>query len=103
MIARKYKSADLTRKQSLFFSIGLVVSLLLVITAFERRFYDDGNLANLGDATKAMFDEVLDIPSTEQPPPLPPRRTSFINIVEVPDIKEIEDEINMELDIDVTE
>ena len=74
-----------------------------MITAFERRFYDDGNLANLGDATKAMFDEVPDIPSTEPPPPLPPRRTSFINIVEVPAIMEIEDEINMELDIDVTE
>ncbi len=102
MIVRKYESADLTKKQGLFFGIGLVISLLFVITAFEWRFYDDGNLANLGDATNAMFDEVLDIPPTEQPPPPPPRKT-FVNIVEVPDIEDIEDEINIELDIDVTE
>ncbi len=102
MIVRKSASADLNSKRNLFFVIGLVISLLLVITAFEWKFYDDGQLANLDGDVSGIFEETLDIPQTEQPPP-PPPKTSFVSIIEVPDIEEIEDEIQLNLDIDITE
>ncbi len=103
MITRKSKSADLNSKRNLFFSIGLVLSLLLVITAFEWKFYDDGHLANINGDVSGLFEETFEIPPTEQPPPPPPKKTSFVNIVEVPDIEEIEEDINLNLDIDITE
>jgi protein TonB len=103
MIVRKNPSADLTQYNGLFYAIGLSISLLLVVTAFEWKFYDDGSVANIDTDINSMFDEVLDIPPTEQPPPPPPSKNRFIEIVEVPDLEEIEEDINIELDVDVTE
>jgi len=101
MIYKKYPKADLANKRHLFFGIGLVISLLLVITAFEWKFYDDGNLAILSDEVDT-FTEILEIPVTEQPPP-PLVKTQVLNIVEVEDMEEIELEIEIELDIEATE
>ena len=42
METKKNPNADLDKKSGLFLNIGLCVSLLLVITAFEWRFYDRG-------------------------------------------------------------
>ena len=42
MEVKKNLNADLEKKSSLFLNIGLCVSLLLVITAFEWKFYDRG-------------------------------------------------------------
>ena len=100
MLQKKSIKADLAKKSSLFLSIGLVISLLLVITAFEWRFYDDGALADLGLVTDD-FEEMLDIPQTEQPPP-PPPQIKQPEIIEVPDEEEIED-IDVNLDIEITE
>jgi protein TonB len=50
-----------------------------------------------------MFDEILDIPPTEQPPPPPPSQNKFVELVEVPDVEEIEEDIDISLDIEVTE
>ena len=48
MELKKTPDADLNRKTGLFLNVGLVVSLLLVIMAFEWKFYDDGSLVDLG-------------------------------------------------------
>ncbi len=101
MIEKKSEKADLTRKAGFYMSIGLVVSLILVITAFEWRFYDDGALADLGQVTDD-FEEMLDIPQTEQPPP-PPPVIQQPEIIEVPDEEEIEEEIEVNLDVEITE
>ena len=101
MVDKKSPEADLTRKSSLYLSIGLVVSLLVVNTAFEWKFYDDGALADLGQVTDD-FEEMLDIPPTEQPPP-PPPKIQQPEIIEVPDEEEIEDEIEVNLDVEITE
>ncbi len=100
MIEKKSKKADLSKKTGLYMTIGLVVSLLLVITAFEWRFYDDGALADLGHVTDD-FVEMLDIPQTEQPPP-PPPKIQQPEIIEVPD-EEIIEEIEVDLDVEITE
>ena len=90
-------------KHGLFFNIGLVVALAAVVGMMEWKTFDrDGELA-LGSVT-SDFEEVMDIPVTEQPPPPPPQQQiKNINIIEVPDVEEIEEEINISLDIDMTE
>ena len=47
MEPKKTEKADLTNKSFLFFSIGLMVSLLLAITAFTYRVYDDTSAKDL--------------------------------------------------------
>ena len=73
---------------------------MLVITAFEWKFYDDLGIVDLG-TIKDDFEEILEIPLTKQPPPPPPIIIQP-EIIEVPD-GEIIEELNVELDIDVTE
>lgn len=101
MVEKKSPQVDVTKKSGLYINIGLVVSLLLVITAFEWKFYDDGSLADLGAVTDD-FEEMLDIPPTEQPPP-PPPKIQQPEIIEVPDEEEIEEEIEVNLDVEITE
>lgn len=101
MVEKKSPKADVSRKSGLYMNIGLVVALLLVIAAFEWKFYDDGDLADLGQVSDD-FEEMLDIPPTEQPPP-PPPKIQQPEIVEVPDEEEIEEDIEVDLDVEITE
>jgi len=101
MELKKSPQADLNRKTGLFLNIGLVISLSLAISAFEWKFYDDGSLVDLGQVDDD-FDDMVDIPPTEQPPP-PPPKIQQPEIIEVPDEEEIEEEIEIDLDVEVTE
>jgi protein TonB len=101
MEIKKNPNVDLNNKTGLFLNIGLVVSLLLVITAFEWRFYDEGALMDLGQVSDE-FEDVMEIPPTEQPPP-PPPKIQQPEIIEVPDEEEIEEEIEVDLDVEITE
>lgn len=101
MIVKKAPKANLSNRSGLYLNIGLVISLLLVIMAFEWRFYDDGNLADLGQVSDD-FEEMLDIPQTEQPPP-PPPKIQQPEIIEVPDEEEIEEDIQVDLDVEITD
>jgi hypothetical protein len=86
---------------NLFFSIGLCLSLLFVITAFEWKFYDKGQIMDLG-MLDADFENVMEIPPTEQPPP-PVQKLEQPKIIEVPDEEEIMEDIKIDLDIEMTE
>ncbi|MEQ9049758.1 MAG: energy transducer TonB, partial [Marinoscillum sp.] len=101
MEPKKNPNVDLTRKSALFMNIGFTVSLLLVILAFEWRTYDDSGLVDLGQVTDD-FEDIMEIPPTEQPPP-PPPKIQLPQIIEVPDEEEIEEDIEVELDVEVTE
>lgn len=101
MEVKKNPKIALERKAGMFFNIGLAVSLLLVITAFEWRFYDEGELVDLGQVDDD-FEDIMEIPPTEQPPP-PPPKIELPKIIEVPDEEEIEEEIEVELDVEITE
>lgn len=101
MEKKKYASADLRTKSGLFFNVGLVISLLLIITAFEWKFYDSQKLVDLGQIEDS-FEDIMDIPPTEQPPP-PPPKIQQPEIIEVPDDEKIEEEIDIDLDVEVTE
>ena len=101
MELKKNPKADLTRKTNLFFAIGLVVSLLLVIVAFEWKSYDEVSAVDFGNVNDD-FEELVEIPITEQPPP-PPPKIQQPEIIEVPDEEEIEEEIELDIDLEVQE
>jgi len=101
MDIKKTPNADIYRKSAFYTSIGLIISLLFVITAFEWRFYDDKGLLDLGQVDEDLED-LVEIPPTEQPPP-PPPVIQQPEIIEVPDEEEIEDEIEVDLDVEITE
>ncbi|MEQ8243206.1 energy transducer TonB [Fulvivirga sp.] len=101
MEAKKTEKADLNNKKGLFFNIGLFVTMCIVVFAFEKRNYEDGPLADLGQISDD-FEELLEIPPTEIPPP-PPPKIQQPEIIEVPDEEEIEEEIEVDLDVEITE
>lgn len=101
MEAKKTDNASLSKKTGYFFNIGLFATMCLVVLAFEWRNYDDGGLVDLGQVSDD-FEELLEIPPTEQPPP-PPPKIQQPEIIEVPDEEEIEEEIEVDLDVEITE
>lgn len=102
MEVKKNPKADLKNRQWMFFFAALTVTLSLVLTAFEWKSYDDVAILDLG-TIEDDFDDILDIPPTEQPPP-PPPVIELPQIVEVPDEEEIEEDpdINLDVEIDAT-
>lgn len=101
MEEKKTPEADLNKRTGLHLSIGLVVSLAIVTLAFEWKSYDDNSLVDLGKV-ESDFEDVMEIPPTEQPPPPPPKIVQP-EIIEVPDEEEIEEEIEIDLDVEITE
>lgn len=101
MEAKKTPKADLEKKSGMFLNLGLAISVGLCLFAFEYKTYDDGELKDLGTVSDE-FEELLDIPITEQPPPPPPPPVEQPVIQEVPDEVEIE-EIEVNFDVDVQE
>ena len=59
--------------------------------------HEAGELMDLGLATDD-FEELMEIPPTEQPPPKPPP-IQQPQIIEIPDEEEIEEEIEIDLDV----
>src|SRR5689334_18485193 len=101
MEAKKTDKADLQKKSIFFFSLGLFFTMALMLTAFEWTTQDD-SIVELKGKTTDVFEEVIEVPPTDQPPPPPPQIQAPV-IVEVPDEEEIEEEIKVNLDIEVTQ
>lgn len=101
MELKKSESADLTNKSMLFFSVGLFITMCVVVAIFENKTYDE--LVNVAAERKTdQMDEVMEVPPTDQPPP-PPPQIQQPQVVEVPDEEKIEEEIQVNLDVEVTE
>jgi protein TonB len=94
MEQKKNPEISLEKKKGLFFQIGLVVTLIIVLGAFEWKSYEkvDYNLGqlNLDD----LEEEIIPITKQEIKPPPPPPPPEVIEIVE--DEVEIEDELEIE-------
>lgn len=101
MEAKKTEKADLSTKSAFFFSIGLLFTMSMIVMAFEWKSVDD-SVVELKGKTTDVFEEVIEVPPTDQPPPPPPQIQAPV-IVEVPDEEEIEEEIKVNLDIEVTQ
>lgn len=98
---KKYPKADLLQYRNLILSISMVITLSLVITAFEWKSYDKG-IAEIQDRTVNSFELLSEIPPTEIPPPPPPAVTQT-SIVEVPDEEEIMEEVKINIDIEMNQ
>jgi protein TonB len=92
---KKSKSVSL-----LVSSISLCLSLLLVIGMFEWKSKENGSSVDIVVKSEG-FDDLLEIPQTEQKPQPPPKVQAPV-IREVPD-EEIIEEIELDLDIEMTE
>lgn len=101
MEVKKAPEHDLSKKTGMFLNLGLTLSLLIVILAFEWPNSGDEEIMDFGEL-ETDFEDIMEIPPTEQPPP-PPPKVQIPEIVEVPDEEEIEEEIEVELDVEVTE
>lgn len=101
MEIKKTKNANLSNKRGLYLNIGLVITMAIVVLAFEHKSYQNGELVAFGQITDD-FEDLLDIPPTEQLPP-PPPKIQQPEIIEVPDEEEIEEEIEVDLDVEITE
>ena len=101
MELKKNPKYDLSKQSGMLLNLGLTLSLLIVTVAFEWKNYDDRGLLDLGQV-QDDFEDIMEIPPTEQPAP-PPPKIQLPEIVEVPDEEEIEDEIEVELDVEITE
>ena len=83
MQPKKNPKVSLENKKAMFFQIGLAVTLLSILIAFEWKSYDKSNY-NLGDLNLDDMEEEI-IPITRQevkPPPPPPPPPEIIEIVE---------------------
>ncbi len=101
MELKKTPKADVNRKATMFMALGLILSLGFTLAAFEWKQYEEGELMDLGMAPDD-FEELTEIPPTEQPPP-PPPPIKQPQIIEIPDEEEIEEEIEIDLDVEITE
>lgn len=95
---KKKPKLVLLKKSGLIFNIGLLVSLMLVIFAFEYKSNGDGNPIPL-DYGNSDFPEELLIPPTDiyLPPPKPKK------IIEVVDEEKIIEDLLPEIDTELTE
>lgn len=93
---RKYEE-----RRPLFMMIGLATSLFLTVTVFNWKTYDKTGLLDLGQVEND-FEEIIEVPTSLQPPPPPPQKIEVFEIKEV-DNEQIIEEVNLDLDVEVTE
>lgn len=104
MELKKSEKANLEKRKGVYFQLGLVIVLAVVLIAFEwhSRELSDADLQMIGN--EEIEEEIIPITRQEQPkpekPPEPPKVTEILNIVE--DDVEIEDELILE-DMDIDE
>lgn len=97
---KKSPKADLERKKTLFLEIGLVITLALVLLAFNYKSYEKQELTIMTRSVDNAEEEMVQITQQEKPPPppKPPQQTTVIEIVE--DDVEIEDDIEIDVEAD---
>jgi len=100
----KVKADRITRRERIkqvvtWLSFCLSISAIIVV--FELKTYDRGSVVQLASLTDP-FEDILDVPQTQQPPPPPPVVQQPI-VIEVPDDEDIEEDIEIDLDIEMTE
>lgn len=101
MEAKKTPKADLENKKVVFIQIGLVISLGLVLLAFEWKTYEKAEKEVFQrDEVEFVQEEIIQTEhEVKPPPPPPPKQVTVIDIVE--DDVEIEDEIEIDVEADM--
>ncbi|TAE76123.1 MAG: energy transducer TonB [Bacteroidetes bacterium] len=89
---KKNPKVDLKRQSGLFYGIGMIISISLMLMAFEFNVMQSLSADSLS-LKKAVEEEDKPIetpPPTDQPPPPPPQAIQAPEIKEVPDEKKVE-------------
>ena len=86
MELKKNPKLDYRKKSALFFNIGLVLSLLIVISAFEWKFVETTPMVFAPTTFDGEETKLIEI--TEIKPPKP--KVQVINLIEIENEKEIE-------------
>lgn len=82
MNTKKKNSKNMDRYKTLFFEAGLVVSLFIVMSAFEWKTYDE-NKSNLYESDAYDIpEEIVAITRQEPEPPRPEPQTTLLEIVD---------------------
>lgn len=100
MESKKNAQADLHKKRGLFFTIGLTITCMFVISAFEWKTFSEVTKVNIQD--EDTIEEMINIPITEMPPP-PKPVIQQPEVVEVPDEEKIEEDLEVNLDVEFKE
>ncbi|MDR0367712.1 MAG: TonB family protein [Bacteroidales bacterium] len=77
MERKKSRKADLEWRKSTFFQLGIVISLALVLMAFEY-VKSDKSFSFIGDSTIEIPDEIVIVPTTQNPE-LPKPKPAMLN------------------------
>lgn len=93
MDVKKKPMADVYRSRSMYLNLSLVITLLLVISAFQWRSYGAGDLLTFGSLDE-VEDDLFIVPPTVQPPPPKPK-------IQHPKVLEVEDDVEIE-DLDIS-
>jgi protein TonB len=100
MELKKSSKADLQNKKSLFFEIGLCLSLLVVLVAFNWT-SRERTASVLIAAHQEIVEEEEQVPITEQEPPPPPEIPKLMQLPDVIDI--VDDDVEILSDVDLSE
>jgi protein TonB len=98
---KKNPLVDLNKKRGLIFSISLVITLSMMLYAFEWKQYET-SVVELTSKQTNVFEAMIEVPPTNIPPP-PEIVIQQPQLVAVPDEEEIENDIKFVFDIEVTE
>ena len=100
MEPKKNPRLDLSRKTGLFLNIGMAISLLFVILAFEWKTYHDVGIVGCLN-NEEVIDDIFQFPFTTEPPP-PPPKVKVPEVIEVSNEKDIDD-LETLIDVEVVE
>ena len=99
---KKIRHKAFLERTTMLRSLGLLMSLSIVTLIINWRTYDYSDPVEIA-GNQVLAEEILDIPLTEQPPPPPPSQLQVLNIVEVPDEQKIIEDVEISLDIEMSE
>lgn len=99
---KRKRNKQQQERSILFFLLGMCITLGSLIIAFNWNFQDSTDGMLLGSLDNDNFEEIQEMPNTEQPPPPPPEVLQQPIIVEVPD-EMILEEVEVNLDVEITE
>ncbi|MCG8474530.1 MAG: energy transducer TonB [Cytophagales bacterium] len=103
MLVKKNPSVDIDRFRFVFLLLGLILSLLFVISLMKFRMPVDRSVNLVLDARLDNAEDMQQVNTVQPPPPPPKKRAVNVTIVEVPDEELIEMQEEISLDMDVNE
>lgn len=100
MELKKSDKADLEKRRGLFFQVGLVVALGVILLAFEWQKKPEVEDTSALAAQVAVEEEIAQVtrPPEVKPPPPPPQITEVLNLVD--DNIKIENDIDLDVESD---